>query len=87
MDITEIRKKLSLAILNRTDMLDMGKKETEKVAKNFFLGASNLAEIIGEEKLSHELKASYSVIVERGVGLIYKWAEKPVPQAEPKAAA
>lgn len=87
MNINEIRKKLSLAVLSRSEMLEHGKKECEKVAKNYFLGASVLAETIGEEKLSVELKSSYSVIVERGVGLVYKWAEKPVPQADNKEAA
>lgn len=86
-DFNEVRKKLSIAIIKRADTFDMGKTEALKVAKNFFLGAAELAEAINEGQLSGELKSSYTIVVERGVGLVYKWADIKMPAPDTQEAA
>lgn len=73
-DANIARNALAVAIVERCNMLEVPRKTANTIAKNYFLGASKLAHIQGNEELAATLKESASQITEVGVKVVYKWA-------------
>lgn len=73
------RKALAEAAVSRITNTGAQGKTAEKMARNMFIGASNMALIIGDKELAHDIHSAFTDIVEQGLKKLYAMAEIDMP--------
>lgn len=70
----EVRKALAIGCVQRCVMLELPHKTCFNVARSYFIGASKMAHILGDEPLANYLKEAFAQITDAGYKIVPKWA-------------